>query len=51
MDMVIFIGIQATGKSTFFQEQFADTHVRVNLDMLRTRHRERRLPPLLKSWT
>ncbi len=37
---VILIGVQATGKSTFFKERFADTHVRINLDMLRTRHRE-----------
>jgi predicted kinase len=38
---VIFIGVQATGKSTFFKERFADTHVRINLDMLKTRHREK----------
>ncbi len=38
---VILIGVQATGKSTFFKERFADTHVRINLDMLRTRHREK----------
>lgn len=42
-EMVIFIGIQATGKSTFFTQRFANTHVRINLDMLRTRHREKRL--------
>ena len=40
MDAVIFIGIQATGKSTFFHQRFRDSHVRINLDMLRTRHRE-----------
>lgn len=43
MEAVIFIGIQASGKSTFYRERFADTHVRINLDMLRTRHREKRL--------
>lgn len=43
MDAVIFIGLQGAGKSTFYQRQFADTHLRINLDMLRTRHRERRL--------
>jgi len=41
MEAIIFIGIQATGKSTFYRERFFDTHVRINLDMLRTRHRER----------
>ncbi len=40
MEAVIFIGIQATGKSTFYKERFYDTHVRINLDMLRTRNRE-----------
>lgn len=40
MDAIILMGIQATGKSTFYKQNFADTHVRINLDMLRTRHRE-----------
>ena len=40
MDAILFIGIQATGKSTFYKQNFADTHVRINLDMLRTRPRE-----------
>jgi predicted kinase len=43
MQCVIFIGIQASGKTTFFRERFDDTHVRVSLDLLRTRHREKRL--------
>ena len=43
MELVLLMGVQATGKSTFWRERFADTHVRINLDMLRTRHRERRL--------
>lgn len=40
MEAVIFIGIPATGKSRFFKERFVDTHIRINLDMLKTRHRE-----------
>ena len=43
MEAIIFVGIQATGKSTFYRERFFDTHVRINLDMLKTRHRERLL--------
>ena len=42
-EAVIFVGIQATGKSTFYRERFFRTHVRVNLDQLGTRHREDRL--------
>jgi predicted kinase len=41
MEAVIFIGIQASGKSTFFKERFFTTHLRLNYDMLKTRHRER----------
>ena len=40
MEMVLFIGIPGTGKSRFFRERFYDSHVRINMDMLRTRHRE-----------
>jgi predicted kinase len=42
-DCVIFVGIQATGKSTFYKTKFYDTHLRINLDMLKTRHREQKL--------
>lgn len=40
---IIFIGLQAAGKSSFYRERFFNTHVRINLDMLRTRHREKLL--------
>lgn len=40
MEAIIFIGIQASGKSTFYQKNFLNTHIRINLDMLKTRHRE-----------
>ena len=40
MEAVLFIGIQATGKSSFYKHRFYRTHVRVNYDMLKTRHRE-----------
>ena len=40
MEMVLFVGIQATGKSSFYLERFFRTHVRINLDMLKTLHRE-----------
>jgi predicted kinase len=41
MEMALFTGVQASGKSTFYRERFFATHMRINLDMLRTRHRER----------
>jgi predicted kinase len=41
VEAVIFVGIQASGKSSFYCERFFVTHLRINLDMLKTRHRER----------
>lgn len=40
MEAIIFIGVQASGKSTFCKQNFYDSHIRINLDMLRTKHRE-----------
>jgi predicted kinase len=40
MEAIIFVGIQAVGKSYFYREYFFNTHIRLNLDMLKTRHRE-----------
>jgi len=40
MEMILFTGIPSSGKSTFYQERFFHTHVRLNLDMLKTRRRE-----------
>ena len=40
MEALIFVGVQGSGKTTFYRERFFDTHVRISLDMLRTRHRE-----------
>ncbi len=40
MQAIILIGIQATGKTTFYQDRFFNTHVRISLDLLKTRHRE-----------
>ena len=40
---IILIGIPASGKSTFCKDRLFNTHVRINLDMLRTRNREKLL--------
>lgn len=42
MEAVVFIGLQASGKTSFYRERFFSTHVRISLDLLRTRNRERR---------
>lgn len=35
MELVIFIGLQASGKSTFYQSHFAGTHDYISKDLLR----------------
>ena len=44
MEAIVFIGLQASGKSSFYKERFFSTHVRISLDLLRTRNRERQPP-------
>ena len=41
--IAILIGIQASGKSTFYHRFLAEDYVRVNLDTLKTRHQEQLL--------
>jgi predicted kinase len=41
VNAVILIGIQGAGKTTFYRERFFDTHLRISLDQLKTRNRER----------
>jgi predicted kinase len=43
MQCVIFTGLPGCGKSTYFKERFFDTHIRVNLDMIKKRKREQEL--------
>ena len=40
--MVIMMGIQGSGKSTFYHSQLADEFVHINLDSLKTRYQERK---------
>ena len=40
MEAIIFSGLQGAGKTTFYRDHFFTTHLRLSLDMLRTRRRE-----------
>jgi predicted kinase len=43
MQAIIFVGIQGSGKSTFYKEHFFNSHIRVSLDLLNTRRKEQKL--------
>jgi predicted kinase len=40
VEAVILSGVQGSGKTTLYQDRFLATHVRVSMDLLRTRARE-----------
>jgi predicted kinase len=40
MEAVVLCGVQGSGKTTLYRDRFLDTHVRVAMDLLRTRTRE-----------
>ena len=43
VELVLLIGLQASGKTTFYRNRFAATHAHVSKDLMRNiRHRERR---------
>jgi predicted kinase len=40
MELIVFCGIPGSGKTTFYRDRLLATHVRVSLDLLKTRERE-----------
>jgi predicted kinase len=40
VEAIVFVRIQASGKSSFYRARFFDPHLQISLDMLKTRHRE-----------
>ncbi len=40
MEAIVLVGVQGAGKSAWYHANCRDTHLRLNLDMLRTRNRE-----------
>jgi predicted kinase len=50
LELVIFIGLQASGKSTYFRERFAATHELVSKDLFpNNRNRNRRQAQLIEA--
>jgi predicted kinase len=49
MQLILFIGIPGSGKSTFYKERFFNSHTRISLDLLNTRNKEQRFLDLAFS--
>jgi predicted kinase len=50
MDLVIFIGLQASGKSTFFRERLSATHAHISKDLFRNnKNPQRRQTQLIEA--
>jgi len=42
VESIVFCGIQGSGKSEFYRQRFFHTHLRISLDLLKSRKREAR---------
>jgi predicted kinase len=40
MEAIVLCGVQGSGKTTLYRDRFLETHVRVSMDLVRTRARE-----------
>ncbi|NGO11594.1 ATP-binding protein [Streptomyces sp. HC44] len=49
-ELVVLVGLQASGKSTFYAQRFSHSHVQVSKDLFRrARHRQRRQMRLVEE--
>jgi predicted kinase len=49
MEAIVLCGLQGAGKTTLYRDRWLETHVRVSMDLLRTRAREAALLELCLS--
>ena len=49
MEAIVLCGLQGAGKTTLYRERWLETHVRVSMDLVRTRAREAALLELCLS--
>ncbi len=49
MQLVIFIGLQASGKTTFYHTHFAKTHVHISKDLMPKKNRATRQVQLIEA--
>ena len=49
MELIIFIGLQASGKSTLFRQNFATTHEHISKDLMPRKGKEQRQAQLIET--
>ncbi len=49
MEAIVLCGLQGAGKTTLYRDRWLETHVRISMDLLRTRAREAALLELCLS--
>src|SRR5215210_357026 len=49
MEAIVLCGLQGSGKTTLYRDRWLETHVRISMDLLRTRAREAALLELCLS--
>src|SRR5215204_3072667 len=49
MEAIVLCGLQGSGKTTLYRDRWLETHVRISMDLLRTRPREAALLELCLS--
>lgn len=43
MEMILFVGLPGSGKSTYYKNHFFNSHLRISNDLLKTRNRTEKL--------
>ena len=43
MEMILFVGLPGSGKSTYYKNHYFNTHLRISNDLLRTKNRTQKL--------